>query len=153
MPRRFTDRDLALIRNRMGENIPVPAKRKAPSHEESRIQQAVIAWWAKACAGFDVPEVMLFAIPNAGKRGPVLGRIMKREGMRAGVSDLFLACPNPFGYHGLFIEMKTPDGAMSEAQKYFQSKATVKGYAAFACYDFDQAVNLITKYLKGEMFF
>ncbi len=150
---RMTDHQLAVWRNAHGENVPVPPKPKKRDNEESRIQKSVIAWWSKACVQFDVPEILLFAIPNAGKRGVVLGSIMKDEGMRAGVSDLFLACPSAAGYHGLFIEMKKPDGVVSDIQKYFLAKAGSKGYAAFACYNYTDAVNLITEYLGGTKFF
>jgi hypothetical protein len=148
--KRFTDRDLALLRNRMGENIPVPKEREKPTHEESRIQCEVIQWWASACKIFGVPEILLFAIANAGKRGVILGRIMKREGLRAGVSDLFLSVPRG-QFHGLYIEMKKPNGVVSPSQQRFQCIVTSQEYAAYVCYSAAQARKLIAVYLMNPV--
>lgn len=146
MPRNYSDRDLAILRNRAGENIPVPPAPKKRSNEESRSQCNVVTWWRSACAGFGVAEMLLFAIKNEGWRSPILGKIYKREGLRAGVSDLFLSVPRG-QYSGCYIEMKAANGVVSEAQKRFIIEATKAGYAAYACYSYDDAVRLITNYL------
>ncbi len=148
---RLTDRQLALWRNAHGENIPVPPAPRKLDNEESRIQQAVIRWWAVSHGPY--PEFLLFAIPNGARRDEVVGAILKREGVRRGSSDLFLAIPTT-RYHGLFIEMKAPGvGRVTEEQRLFLAEADRRGYAAYACYGYDQAVKLITDYLKGEEFF
>lgn len=152
MPRRFTDRDIALHRNKHGENIPVPPARKKKDNEESRIQCAVVTWWHHACAGFTLPDFVLIAIPNSGAgRGPVTGAILKREGVRAGACDLFLAVKRG-NYGGLWIEMKKPDGKLSDAQNEFIAEMNHQGYAAYACYGYDEATKLITRYLKMDLF-
>lgn len=151
--KRFTDRDIKIIENRhFGATHVIPPARKPMDHEESRIQISVLNWWRSACVQFNVPEILLFAIPNGGKRGVVTGAIMKREGVRPGVCDLFLACPNTAGHHGLFMEMKKPLGAISGMQEYFIETARGKGYVAFACYSLAQASGLITDYLSGKEF-
>ena len=48
-------------------------------------RQAMFIKYARQLA----PAVMVFAVPNAAKRGLVAQRQAKREGMRAGVFDLF----------------------------------------------------------------
>ncbi len=146
MARRYTDADLAKLRNKMGENIPVPKERKKPSNEESRIQVSVINWWRIAHLQFDVPERLLFSIPNGGFRSPVAGAIMKREGARAGTSDLFLAVSRR-GRHGLFVEMKRPGGVIAPEQRAFMADASKQGYCACVCYSFDEAVATISNYL------
>lgn len=145
MPR--SDRDLARIRNRLGENIPVPAPRRR-DNEESRMQCALISWWAGACAGFGVAEHLLFSIPNGGRRDPVTGAILKREGSRRGASDLFLAVPEGFR-SGAFIEMKAPGGRLSPEQTAFLDSVFKRGYAIFTAYSVKDAVDFITEYLKA----
>lgn len=147
MAKRYSDSDLARLRNKMGENIPVPKERKKPSQEESKIQQAVIRFWSAAHQGFKIPEPLLFSIPNGGFRSVITGAIMKREGARRGSSDLFLAVPRR-GLHGLFLELKRPDGVLSAEQKTFLSAVAAQGYDARTCYSFDEAVATITSYLS-----
>ena len=151
MPRHFTDRDLALYRNRHGENIPVPPQRKKPSREESIAQCALIQWWDVACKSYGLPAFLLFAIPNGGKRGVVLGSILKREGVRSGVCDLMLAVPRG-NYKGLFVEMKTETGKASKEQLAFIAEALRQGYMAGCAYGFDDAKRFIEAYLRGEEF-
>ncbi len=146
MPRRYTDRMLAELRNKMGENIPIPKERKKPSREESIMQCSLISWWAVAHKSFGVPEVLLFSIPNGGFRTAITGAFMKREGARRGSSDLFLAA-SMRGLHGLFLELKRPGGVLSPEQKEFLSAVSAQGYDARCCYSFDEAVTTITSYL------
>lgn len=146
--RRITDRDIALFRNEHGENIPVPAARKARGTEESRIQCDVIKWWAEFHAAFGVPEFLLFSIPNGGLRGPRTGKILKREGARRGTSDLFLSVMRK-GKGGLYIEMKRPDGKPTPEQVRFLEEVEKQGYASHACYSFAEARTLISDYLVG----
>jgi len=75
---------------------------KAPS--EHQIQHALIAWWEIKHKGYGLPEFALFAVPNGGARNAVTGAILKREGVRKGVCDLILLCPNKY-HAGLLIEI------------------------------------------------
>ena len=54
-------------------------------------------------------------------------RIMCGEGVRPGVSDLFLSVPRG-GYHGLYIEMKSSTGNMTPEQKVFRDFILAQGY-------------------------
>lgn len=146
----ITARDLALARNRLGEKVPIPPKR-TQDHEESRIQQNLIRWWSIACRAQNIPEPMFFAIPNGGWRSPVTGAILKREGARSGVPDLMLAVARG-KYHGLFLELKKPDGKPSEAQDLFITRLREQGYMAGVAYGFDDALRFIEAYLRGEEF-
>ena len=146
MAKRFTDRDLAIFRNQMGENIPIPKERKKPSREESIAQCSVIRWWAAMHKTFNVPEPLLFAVPNVQKHGVVAAMMMKREGLRAGVCDLMLAVPRP-GTPGLFVEMKRKGGILSDDQKAFIAAVRAQGYEVRVCFSFDEAVKAITDYL------
>lgn len=124
-----------------------PAKpRKKRDNAESRMQQAVIKWWAVKHKEFGVPECLLFAIPNGARRDKVVGAILKKEGVRAGVSDLFLAAPRG-GWHGAFIELKTETGAVSDAQVEFLDAAQVSAYQTAVCRSLDSAIEVIESYL------
>ena len=52
--------------------------------------------------------VVFFAVPNGGKRGPVTGRLLKSEGVQAGVPDVIIISPPPKhqGKVGVALEMK-----------------------------------------------
>lgn len=151
---RMSDYDLAVYRRAHGEpDLPLPPKRKKRDNEESRTQMALCRWWAVAHKGFGVPEQMLFAVPNGGRRDVIGAAILKKEGQRNGVSDLMLAVARG-KFHGLFLELKTATGRLSPAQHGFIAGATMQGYAAYTCYSYDDAVILITNYLtKPEELF
>jgi len=130
-----------LTLDQLREKLNKP-QRKPQGHEESDIQQACIRW-------FDLvhPNKMLFAIPNGGKRGKREAGILKAEGVRAGVADLFLMQGNGYA-NGLFIEMKTDTGKQSEAQKAFEQLCFVQNYKYFICRSFDDFQKVITDYLN-----
>lgn len=79
-------------------------------------------------------------------------------GLCPGASDLFIAVPN-VKYHGLWVEMKRNKRySASEmateswvSQENFQNLMRSNGYAAFFCYGFDHAKNVIESYLDLSM--
>lgn len=119
---------------------------------ESIIQQSVIAWWHFAYRGLGVrSERLLFAVPNAGNRGPVNGRRMKNEGLRAGIPDLFLAVPR-LGKAGLFIELKAPKGVASDLQIEMMNALDLECYAVAMPRSVIQTSDVITRYVQtGEV--
>jgi hypothetical protein len=74
-----------------------------------------------------IQKRFLCAIPNGGNRSPITGAILKAEGVRAGVADLFLMEASG-EFHGLWIEVKLPKGRQSDKQKEFEKIATERGY-------------------------
>jgi len=76
----------------------------------------------------------------------------KREGVSAGVPDLCIPkAKKP--YHGLYIELKrTSKARVSKSQKEWIDYLNLEGYKAVVCYGFDETVEVIEKYLKGEDF-
>lgn len=150
MPR-YTDRQLAILRNKMGENVPVPPLKKKRDNPEHRMQAALCDWWHHAHKGLGIPEHLLFAIPNGGWRDPIGAKNLKREGQRNGAPDLMLAVSRE-GWAGAFIEMKAPDGVVSDAQRAFLKDAGKEGYAVRVCYSVESAMGFITRYLAGEEF-
>lgn len=72
---------------------------------------------------------------------------MKKEGLRSGVPDIFVAEPRG-SYHGLFIEMKSKNGKVSQDQKTFLEKAGEKNYFCFVCFSFEEARGVVKSYLE-----
>ncbi len=151
MTRRLTDADLAVELQKQGGVVDFKFRKnrkKSEGPSESQIQGWVIKWWATAHIEFGVKEKMLLAIPNGGLRDPRIGAQMKREGLRVGASDLFLSVKRG-GFAGLWVEMKKPDGTLSDEQIEFLADVAEQGYAAHTCYNYDEAVAVITKYLRS----
>jgi hypothetical protein len=84
---------------------------------------------------------------NASARTPQQGARFKRQGMLAGVPDLFLPVPKN-GYHGLYIEMKYGKGKPTESQKQFIEDSLSLGYQAIVCYSAKEAIQAIEDYYK-----
>lgn len=119
------------------------------NHPEHSEQVTLIKWWALACKQFGIPEQLLFAIPNGGKRDVISAKLLKDEGVRAGVPDLFLAVPKG-DYHGLFIEMKkVKGGVVSDSQKEMGAHLMGRDYDCAVCHGWVEAKAKIEKYLAA----
>lgn len=116
-------------------------------HQEDMVQIQLMSW-AKLQSG-KYPELnLLFHIPNGGKRNAREAARFKQMGVKPGVPDLFL--PVPVGrYHGLFVELKSEKGRLSDYQKQWQLELACKGYKVCTCYGLEQAVNAIKNYLEN----
>lgn len=112
--------------------------------EESDMQQDVIKW-ASVCKYKDILEYLHHS-PNGGGRSKTEGARFKREGVKAGYPDLELNAAR-HGYHGLFIEMKTPKGRMSKAQKDWHEFLKSEGNSVHVCRSADEAIGVIEWYL------
>ena len=119
-------------------------------HLESS-EQIALFQWSKLSQG-KYPELsLLHAIPNAGKRNVIQGARMKKEGMLAGVSDIFLPVARN-GFHGLYIELKVKGGKPSDNQKWFIAETTKQGYLAMVAFGWVEAKKIIEGYLgEGEV--
>ena len=122
---------------------------------ESQSQSAVIDWWRLACKGYGLPEFALFSIPNGAHKSMAARMKFKREGLRAGVPDLFLAVPHVLNCDdgstayipGLWLEMKRKGGRVSPEQTAFLLYARKQGYHAHICYSADETIAAIKGYL------
>ena len=91
----------------------------------------------------------LFAIPNGGARHLFTAVRMRREGVKRGVPDLFLAWPAG-GRPGLFLELKRSSGGkVSAAQADWHERLGRAGYAVAVAAGYNEAVAVITRYLAG----
>lgn len=150
---------------------------------ESGHQKAVFAWAAMAQRfGFDVafdPDVYsrqglsgitkdrwkpvpelewLHAIPNGGLRDARTASLMKAEGVRKGVADVFLPVirraafmvgGQSYVFGGLYIEMKKPKGGVqSDEQKAFEEYCETHGYRYVLCKSWHDAAMEIRSYIQ-----
>lgn len=113
---------------------------------ESRLQQSCIKYFDLQYPQY---KQLLFAIPNGGKRGKVTASIMKAEGVRRGIADLFLSIPKECS-HGMYIEMKTKDGIMSPEQKTFRDLVRQNNYLHVVCRDLEQFILEVNTYLSWQ---
>jgi len=119
------------------------------NHYEDNEQATLFEWAAFQSSKY--PELsLLFHIPNGGKRNPREAARFKRMGVKPGVPDLFLPVARG-GFHGLFVELKSKGGRLSEYQRQWLSKMSAEGYAACVCFGFDEARRDILNYLDGKM--
>lgn len=108
---------------------------------EHRLQSACVKWYR-----LQYRDNLLFAIPNGGARTAITGAMLKDEGVTAGVPDLLL-CKARGEHHGLFIEMKTAKGVLSESQRQMHEDLRSQGYKVEVCRCFDEFKKLVTDYL------
>lgn len=114
---------------------------------EHALQAAVVAECDRRAIS-DARWGMLFAIPNGGQRHAAVAAKLRAEGVRAGVPDLFLACPSR-GYHGAFVELKVGRNYPSTHQRAWISALSTHGYFVATVWDDPAAViELIDWYLN-----
>jgi len=140
--------------------MPAP-KHVKPKQFEAKEQMAVVKWADLAPHPFLPGKIgdYLFAIPNGGYGlSAGLANKMRSMGLRAGVSDLFLAVPvQPYG--GLFIEMKRQraqfgraweiKAAMKANQIEWIERMTLAGYSATFAFGAQEAMDIIEDYLSN----
>ena len=120
-------------------------------HLESAHQAQVVEWskWAYKTGKYPMLN-MLHCSLNGVKLSGTQAKIAKGQGMLSGVPDLFLPVPKN-GYHGLFIEMKSEKGRVTENQHWFLTNAESVGYKTAVCYSAKEAISAIQAYYDQEM--
>ena len=113
-------------------------------HDESRLQQACVTWFRLQ---YPKLALCLVANPNGGARNKLEAAIMKGEGVTAGVADLTLYVMR-HGYGALLVEMKTPQGRQSPAQKVWQAAVEAQGYKYVICRSIEDFMAEINSYLN-----
>ena len=112
-------------------------------HIESRLQIACVRWFRMQYPKY---KLMLFSVPNGGKRTLMEAIIMKNEGVVSGVSDLILLVGRK-GFNSLCIEMKNKT-SQTLNQKVWQLEAERNGNKYVVCKSFDEFRITIEDYLN-----
>ena len=171
-----TDINEATLRGEWLGSNPLPRDlcKKGTEHGH---QTALFCWAAAVANSGIAPEMaLMYAVPNGGSRGSdrfeaaKTGAMMRAEGVRKGVPDLFLPVPvdatlarckalgdaiahdawsivENRSIAGLYIEMKIEGGVVSEAQADMIAKLKQQGYAVGVCYSWLEAASLIRTYM------
>lgn len=113
--------------------------------DESGHQEAIFSWCDYNRNRY--PELeLLYHVPNGGKRDAATARALKRQGVKAGISDLVLPVARS-GYHGLYVELKAPGGKLEQSQIDFIQAVEAQGYFARVCVGWQAAVQTLSAYL------
>lgn len=115
---------------------------KSIEMSEAQTQEAIIDY----C---DYRHYPCFHIPNGGSRNKAEAKRLKRQGVRAGVPDLFFPVSKR-GCHGLFIELKVGRNKATEKQLEWIDLLNVQGYKAIVCVGYEQAKETIDWYFADE---
>lgn len=112
-------------------------------------EQIAIFKWRDLMLG-QYPQLALMChIPNGGLRSKTEAVRLKRAGIKRGIPDICLFWPSGI-YHGLLIELKRIDGGvLSKAQAECLLALNEAGYKAVCCNGAEEAIKVITDYLKG----
>ncbi|WP_322528964.1 VRR-NUC domain-containing protein [Salinicola sp. LHM] len=128
--------------------------RKDPVDWEGQEQARLILWLLgehhRATAVGPAYE-HVYAVPNGGSRHVLEAKKLKRQGVRAGVSDLVIALPRG-GYHGLYLEFKaTPprNAQLAASQREWLERMASAGYCAKLALGIEQAQAVIREYMAG----
>lgn len=129
---------------------PTP-ERKRSEHDE----QVAVFQWAKLNEGRWPALRWMFAIPNGGQRATITAMRLKAEGVKAGVPDIFLPASvvgwGDIAYSGLWIELKAGSNKPTDTQREWMEGLRGQGYATAVCWGADEAIQVITNYLRGEL--
>lgn len=92
----------------------------------------------------------IYACPNGSHKSIVAAVKFKREGLKAGVPDLFLPVPirGTMIKHGLYIEMKKPGGKLGSKQREWRDYLIDAGYSWAVCESSKEAIEVIRGYLE-----
>lgn len=126
------------------------SKPKIPCPPESQEQATLFSWAAMMERTY--PQLKwMYHIPNGGSRNRVEAAQLKAEGVKPGVSDIFLPAAVG-GWHGLYIELKRQTGGRrSPEQQEFIAAMRDAGYCAEFRNGWQAAAELIVKYLEGKI--
>jgi hypothetical protein len=125
------------------------------SHIEDAEQINIVNWSKLIKLPFTNKKIFdhLIHIPNGGKRNPREAARLKRMGVRAGVSDLFLAWPSN-GFGGLWIELKAPiikgkpKPTVKPSQRNWLDAMQDANYETAIAFGWLEAMSIIKDYLN-----
>ncbi|MFA9375770.1 MAG: hypothetical protein ACERKZ_03340 [Lachnotalea sp.] len=116
---------------------------------EDEAQIAVFEWAKWKRSKYPALEAM-YHVPNEGKRTKAAGANLKRQGMKAGVSDICLPCAVG-EYNNLYIELKVGKNVATPDQLTFIDTINSVGGKALVVYEADNAIEVLAAYLEGRI--
>lgn len=124
---------------------PMMLCRSGDEHGEQVALMQWVRWHWSCCKDLE----LLFAIPNGGSRDKITASRLKAEGVKPGVSDLFLPVPR-HGKFGLWIEMKKLDGGSGESKEQIEwgERMRAQGFAYCCCHGWQAAAKALMLWLE-----
>ncbi|MBB3142211.1 VRR-NUC domain-containing protein [Halomonas organivorans] len=119
---------------------------------EGNEQKALILWlYGEWQRGTEVGQAypVTYHVPNGGQRSKKTGADLKRQGVKAGVSDLVVMEARG-GMHGLYLEFKaTPPNhaAVAASQIDWLALADARGYGAVLAQGIEEAREVLREYM------
>ena len=110
-------------------------------------EQVLIFEWAKLQENLHPELKLLYHCPNGGKRNLKEAMNLKKQGVKAGVPDIFLPVARN-NKHGLYIELKYGKNKLSQIQNKWYWALLDQGYEVEVCYGAEEAIKTIKKYLN-----
>lgn len=130
----------------VSEKFQIKKSRKKPDQKERRNQIQCVNWFR-----FEYPKNLIFHIPNGGKRGRIVLSLLKAMGAVSGIPDLFIPLPKS-GYHGLWVEMKSDKGSLSDEQREIHAYLKGQGYEVLTIKEFESFQSEVGSYMRGQYF-
>lgn len=126
-------------------------------HIEARMQEDVFNWAKYYENRYEALKLLNASMNGVKLSSTKAGARAKRQGLKAGFPDIFLPVAKD-GFHGLFIELKTPackqlkiaKGVLSNAQKECIEALKNQGYKVEVCYGAHEAIDIIKGYIRYE---
>ncbi len=123
------------------------SKSKVKSSEAEQ-QEAVIDWCNTMALNPEYKDLeFIYHCPNGGSRNKAEANNLKRQGVKAGVPDLFLPVGRG-GYFGLYIEMKWGKNTPTEEQIIWLKFLREHNYACWVVHSAKVAIDCLEQYIK-----
>lgn len=103
-------------------------------HEESRLQAACVEWFR-----YQYPSLLIASFANGGARSGLQGKILKDEGVLAGMPDLEIN----FTGGVFYIEMKLPGEGLTGKQPEIVAKLRKLGRTVYVCHSIDEFMHTV----------
>ena len=110
---------------------------------EDNLQAACVEWFR-----FQYPHLVIFSIPNGGRRNKIEAAKLKRTGVLAGVADLCILYSDGGYPMGLFIEIKVEGRKQTDKQIEFEKRISQYGYYYHVCRSIEEFMNVVNEYLN-----
>lgn len=117
-------------------------------YSEAQLQADLIDWCVSLCNHPPFKDLeLIYHCPNGGSRNEKEAANLKRQGVKAGVPDLFLPVARG-GYFGLYIELKVGKNKATENQEEWIAKLRQQGFACWVIHSAKAAQDCLTQYIN-----
>jgi len=116
------------------------AMRKKPVHLEDALQEQVFTYLRLQYGSRS--HIQFFAVPNGGKRNVWEAARLKKQGVRAGVPDIFIFWDGGYGV----IELKIGGGYLSKMQVIFREEWVSRGDKYAVCRTLESVIDTLKQW-------